>query len=381
MNSKAMVNEIEVCAHGAVYRKLFPKSTTTNSKAMVNEIEEMGRRLALIHSQRFKKRFKKVLLFDNAAPHREQVTTDKLGQLSYVHMPHPPYSLDISPCNYHYYLSLQDFLVGRDTRIQAVLDNHIEQLINTRLKQFWKDGIRKFAERWQQVHLYVVDLAKQCILPCPLGQKCITKQVQCVRAPCPPIQSCVAVTASDGNNKDTVPSLTCANALCALETPRCVESPNGPKCVAVKKCSETLCPEGELCEQPVPTQDAKCVPDKSACGANEKVRACGALCEGKCENVGKGPIACPTICLPPACSCKDGFYRDGSARCVTAALCQRGCDENEQVDGCGNRCEPTCENAYGKLKVCVLICDPPACTCKLNYFRRDGKCIPQNECR
>ncbi|VDO83045.1 unnamed protein product [Heligmosomoides polygyrus] len=117
-----------------------------NSKAMVNEIEEMGRRLALIHSQRFKK----VLLFDNAAPHREQVSTDKLGQLGYVHMPHPPYSLDISPCNYHYYLSLQDFLVGRDTRTQAVFDNHIEQLINTRLKQYWKDGIRKLAERWQQ---------------------------------------------------------------------------------------------------------------------------------------------------------------------------------------------------------------------------------------
>ncbi|VDO99257.1 unnamed protein product [Heligmosomoides polygyrus] len=66
-----------------------------NFKAIVNEIEEMGRRLALIHSQRFKK----VLIFDNAAPHREQVSTDKLAQLGYVHMPHPPYSLDISPCD------------------------------------------------------------------------------------------------------------------------------------------------------------------------------------------------------------------------------------------------------------------------------------------
>ncbi|VDP00274.1 unnamed protein product [Heligmosomoides polygyrus] len=63
-----------------------------NSMAIVSEIEEMGRRLALIQSQRFKK----VLLFDNAAPHRAKVTTDKLSQLGYVHMPHPPYSPDIS---------------------------------------------------------------------------------------------------------------------------------------------------------------------------------------------------------------------------------------------------------------------------------------------
>ncbi|VDO84632.1 unnamed protein product [Heligmosomoides polygyrus] len=70
--------------------------------------------------------------------------------MGYIHMPQPPYSLDISPCDYHYYLSLKDFLVGRDTRTQAVLDNYVEQLINTRPKQFWKDGIRKLAERWQQ---------------------------------------------------------------------------------------------------------------------------------------------------------------------------------------------------------------------------------------
>ncbi|VDO82251.1 unnamed protein product [Heligmosomoides polygyrus] len=57
-------------------------------------------------------------------------------------MPHPPYSPDISPCDCHYFLRLQNFLVGRDTRTQTLLDNHIKQLINTRPKQFWKDGIR-----------------------------------------------------------------------------------------------------------------------------------------------------------------------------------------------------------------------------------------------
>ncbi|VDO23447.1 unnamed protein product [Heligmosomoides polygyrus] len=45
-------------------------------KAMANEIEEMDRRLALIRSQRFKK----VLLFDNAASHQAKVTTDKPAQ-------------------------------------------------------------------------------------------------------------------------------------------------------------------------------------------------------------------------------------------------------------------------------------------------------------
>ncbi|VDP23975.1 unnamed protein product [Heligmosomoides polygyrus] len=74
-----------------------------DSKAMVNEMEEVDVRFELIQSLRVKK----VLLFDNDAPHREQVTTDKLGQLGYVHMLHPPYSPDISPCDYHHFLGLR----------------------------------------------------------------------------------------------------------------------------------------------------------------------------------------------------------------------------------------------------------------------------------
>ncbi|KAL6743265.1 hypothetical protein Aduo_016324 [Ancylostoma duodenale] len=62
-------------------------------------------------------------------------------------------------------------------------------------------------------------------------------------------------------NPHTVPTLTCANALCAPETPRCVESPTGPKCVAVKTCSQLKCKKGERCEQPEKFKDAQCIPD------------------------------------------------------------------------------------------------------------------------
>ncbi|VDO95182.1 unnamed protein product [Heligmosomoides polygyrus] len=65
----------------------LPKARRWNPR-LVNEIEEMDLRLELIQPQRVKK----VLLFDNAAPHREQVTMDKLAQLGYAHMLHIPYS-------------------------------------------------------------------------------------------------------------------------------------------------------------------------------------------------------------------------------------------------------------------------------------------------
>ncbi|WKY12048.1 hypothetical protein Q1695_003534 [Nippostrongylus brasiliensis] len=115
------------------------------------------------------------------------------------------------------------------------------------------------------------------------------------------------------------------------------------------------------------------------CGANEDVNNCGALCEGKCSQLGK-VLSCPEVCLPPACACRENFYRNDQGDCVPAKQCNCRDDLNEQLDSCGNRCEPTCENAFGMLKVCLLICDPPACVCKSNYYRKDGKCIPQSEC-
>ncbi|VDM74472.1 unnamed protein product [Strongylus vulgaris] len=134
------------------------------------------------------------------------------------------------------------------------------------------------------------------------------------------------------------------------------------------------------------------------CSANETLNNCGNLCEGKCANLGKGPVPCPLICGPPACSCKNGFHRNAMGVCVTARDCPLVCGVNEEIGPCGNLCEPGCENAFGEVeiheraslgdkkqkfsnpKVCIEICNPPACICKSNFYRKDGKCVPKSEC-
>ncbi|KAK6059974.1 trypsin Inhibitor like cysteine rich domain protein [Cooperia oncophora] len=82
----------------------------------------------------------------------------------------------------------------------------------------------------------------------------------------------------------------------------------------------------------------------SRCGENEVLNQCGNRCEGKCENVGRGPVPCPLICDPPACACRDGFYRNAQGRCVSASNCPQTCGPNESLNQCGNRCEGKCEN-------------------------------------
>ncbi|VDO66090.1 unnamed protein product [Haemonchus placei] len=164
----------------------------------------------------------------------------------------------------------------------------------------------------------------------------------------------------------------------------CVQTVTGARCMAKdseNNCDQKKCPSGSACEytEPECIQDKPCYaepkcknqgpqvvpqeqtaemvpnevlipsnqrsnPPVPACGRNEELNGCGALCEGKCENVNRGPIPCPLICLPPACACRDGFYRNANNDCVTASQCPRQCSANETFNSCGNLCEGKCEN-------------------------------------
>ncbi|CAJ0589495.1 unnamed protein product [Cylicocyclus nassatus] len=143
-------------------------------------------------------------------------------------------------------------------------------------------------------------------------------------------------------------------------------------------CFSFPCRIGETCMQD--ENGPRCVPPALQCSVNETVSNCGALCEGKCATVDEQNRPCPDICLPPACACSLGYFRNEAGECVSAGDCPSRCSENEQINTCGRSCEPTCENAFGKIKVCNLICNPPACVCKPNFYRHNGACIPQMQC-
>ena len=50
---------------------------------------------------------------DNTRPHTSSVTRKKLLELGWKVMPHPPYSPDPAPSDYHLFRSLQNHLNGK----------------------------------------------------------------------------------------------------------------------------------------------------------------------------------------------------------------------------------------------------------------------------
>ncbi|GFY01708.1 histone-lysine N-methyltransferase SETMAR [Trichonephila clavipes] len=88
---------------------------------------------------------------DNARPHTSLVTRQKLLQLKWDTMPHPPYSPDLAPLECYLFRSLQNFLDGKTFTSNEEVKNHLNQFFASKDQKFYKRGIMLLPERWQKV--------------------------------------------------------------------------------------------------------------------------------------------------------------------------------------------------------------------------------------
>ena len=130
------------------YNFLNPGETITAEK-YCQEIDEMHHKLqrmcpALVN------RKGPILLHDNARPHVAQTTLQKLNALGYETLPHPPYSPDLSPTDYHFFKHLDNFLQEKVFNKRDAAENAFRDFIESRTPEFYATGINKLVSCWQK---------------------------------------------------------------------------------------------------------------------------------------------------------------------------------------------------------------------------------------
>ena len=73
---------------------------------------------------------------DNARPHTSLVTRQKLLQLEWDVLPHPPYSPDLAPSDYYLFRSLQKFLDGKTFTSNQDVKYHLDQFLPAKIRSF-----------------------------------------------------------------------------------------------------------------------------------------------------------------------------------------------------------------------------------------------------
>lgn len=145
---------------GIIHFEFLPPNATINAQIYCQQLERLNQALrkkrpALVNRKR--------VMFhqDNARPHTARITSQKIEELGWEKIPHPPYSPDLAPSDYHLFRSLQNHLEETAFVTQEEVKTDICEFFESKPKEFYSNGISKLVNRWKEVidnqGKYIVD--------------------------------------------------------------------------------------------------------------------------------------------------------------------------------------------------------------------------------
>jgi histone-lysine N-methyltransferase SETMAR len=88
---------------------------------------------------------------ENARPHVSKMTQQKITELNWEILDHPPYSPDLAPSDYRLFRSLQNHLNYKKFESFEEVNDAILAYFESKPRSFYKAGTEKLATRWKTV--------------------------------------------------------------------------------------------------------------------------------------------------------------------------------------------------------------------------------------
>jgi histone-lysine N-methyltransferase SETMAR len=129
---------------GIIYWELLPDECTVTADLYCQQLDRVAQKLK-------GKQDRVYFLHDNARPHIAKSTREKLLKLGWVTIPHPPYSPDLAPTDYHLFRSLSNHLREKKFDDESSLKTDLTDFFSQKSLDFYERGIFSLPERWRQV--------------------------------------------------------------------------------------------------------------------------------------------------------------------------------------------------------------------------------------
>lgn len=129
-----------------VYVTEYLVGSTVNSARYIETLKHLRRIVCRVR----KSTSPIILQHDNARPHTSRVTADALVRLKFQPIPHPPYSPDLAPCDFHFFPHLKRAIKGIHFTTDGEVKDAVKSWIKERPQEFFIDGMRKLVHRWEK---------------------------------------------------------------------------------------------------------------------------------------------------------------------------------------------------------------------------------------
>ena len=131
---------------GPIHYEVLKSSEKLNS-------EKYGQQLDDLKTAVQEKRLEMFIMLhhNNAGPRAALGTRQKIAELGWKILSHPPYFLDLAPSDYHLFLSLQNFLRGKKIKNEEDIKQALVNFFASKDENFFKNGIYKLLAQWREV--------------------------------------------------------------------------------------------------------------------------------------------------------------------------------------------------------------------------------------
>lgn len=136
---------------GVIYHELLKPSETITGDRYRLQLIRLSRALKEKRPEWDNRHNKLILLHDNVRPHVAKLVQKYLERVNWEILPHPPYSPDIAPSDFHLFRSMQSALSGERFTSYEDIEKWLNEWIESKEPNFFLRGIRLLPERWEKV--------------------------------------------------------------------------------------------------------------------------------------------------------------------------------------------------------------------------------------
>lgn len=135
-------------AQGLILVDFLPKGETINSEAYIETLQKLRARIRRVRPNL---EMNKVLLqHDNARPHTSIRTREAITSFGWTTLPHPPYSPDLAPSDYHLFGAMKEALRGEHYGNDEEVKSAVRNWLRKQPPEFYEAGIHALIRRWNR---------------------------------------------------------------------------------------------------------------------------------------------------------------------------------------------------------------------------------------